>query len=70
MVKKYAGDVVTSEDNPLRVIDKKSGRVVIYDDIQKMGEDSLLFLGYFEDNGEEVEKMLDFDSQLVVESES
>lgn len=70
MVDKYACDVVTTEDQPLRVIDRHSGRVVIYDNIERVGEDKLLFFGYFEDNGDPVEKTLDFDSQLRVESES
>lgn len=69
MVRKYACDVVTSEDQPLRVIDKHSGRVVVYDQIERVGEDKLFFAGYFEDNGDPVEKTLDFDSQLTVESD-
>lgn len=69
MVEKYAVDVVTSEDNPLRVQDRHTGRVVVYDNITPMG-DSLLFEGYFEDNGDIVEKTLDADSRLVVVSES
>lgn len=69
-MKKYACDVVTSEDSPLRVIDKHTGRVVIYDQIVPLGDDKLHFSGYFEDDGENVEKTLDFDSQLTVESES
>lgn len=66
-MRKYAVDVVTSEDSPLRIVDKKTDRVVVIDNISDLGDERLHFEGYFDDNGDSYDKVLDHDSQLVVE---
>lgn len=68
-MKKYASDVVTSEEDPLRIIDKRTGSVIVVDNIVKYPE-HLVFFGFFEEGGKEIERSMEYDAVVNVDDDS
>lgn len=68
-MKKYASDVVTSPDDPLRIVDKRTGSIIVIDNIVKY-DDYLIFHGYFDEGGLSITKRMEYDSVVNVDDGS